>query len=273
MASINSIFGRTKSDGTFDLRMSENKGRSETIGGRIATKVIAGAIVNGSVIADKAIDKTQEELLKTFGPAIADAVNDYYDFNQKFYPLKRVNELIKQIPSNLDENKRFELVKDKIDSEFFESQSDSTIQFLESIIENKIILKIELLIEELNNCYWLNFAELAILSDDLKWAKVSPLFKIRNIKANYRLNKSIISYYNNRSNQKYEELKTLIYNSSPDFRTQSSLIKQGTYDLLFKKIDMARWMILYRFHPKIFRVLFMEAKIKLAQTRQKLGKR
>jgi len=38
MASINSFFGRKKSDGTFDLRISANKNRADTVGGRVALK-------------------------------------------------------------------------------------------------------------------------------------------------------------------------------------------------------------------------------------------
>lgn len=36
--------GKRKSDGTFDMRTSENKGRSSTVGGRIASGIVGGII-------------------------------------------------------------------------------------------------------------------------------------------------------------------------------------------------------------------------------------
>lgn len=43
------IFGKKKSDGTFDMRFSSNKGKSSTVGGRIASGVVGGII--GSVVS------------------------------------------------------------------------------------------------------------------------------------------------------------------------------------------------------------------------------
>ena len=53
--------GKRKSDGTFDMRTSGNKGRSSTVGGRIASGIVGGIIGSMYSSSNKSTDDIFEE--------------------------------------------------------------------------------------------------------------------------------------------------------------------------------------------------------------------
>lgn len=272
MASINSFFGKTKADGTFDLRISANRNRSDTVGGRVASNLIAGTIVSGSHLADKVFDEMHTSVLEAISPMVIDAVQDYVEFKRRFHPTKRVCEIIREIPSSTAEDEKFKLAKKTIDSEFLEAPDESVMGFLDSIYEDSQILQIELLIQQLKLCYWINFSELAVVSNDLEWAMVSPIEKLRNIRSNYRLTKNIMSYYNERADNLFKELKALLANLNLDHKDKCTIAQATSYALSLKKLRTARWHILNKFNPKVLYTIILDAQVKITSFKQKLVK-
>tara|TARA_B100000497_G_C7639176_1_gene384198 strand:- start:21 stop:833 length:813 start_codon:yes stop_codon:yes gene_type:complete len=216
---IKRLFGKTRADGGFDMRVKSNKGGWI---GKMGRSAVGGSIasvgVSGYLGAKKAADELSGVALEVFAPVLIEMLNDNTWHFDKKRPNKNLNEFIRNLPST--EIEKEARIIEYIDQKFEKSTNlhkrVSEDYYKRDKVDNhpEILKKIDVSFSIIHDFMWVNkriFGENAYSKDLTGMFKQTSPFKLfDSAKDNKRLKESVMKYYNSKSDKLFKDLFTQI---------------------------------------------------------------
>ena len=195
---MKSLFGKLKKDGTFDRRYNGNK--HGWLGKIPIDSAVGGTYKLGSK-AKKAVGKAVNEAVVNIlvNETTVEMVQDWSNDIIMMRPNKEINEKIISLPPNNSFEEKFEELVSYVNSNYLNVPIHSIQKPDFEKIDDNTVKKLETLYNSLSNSFWIT---------NYLYQPSKGTFK--NFKVNNQLKQRIAEYYNDKVDEKFIHIRSIL---------------------------------------------------------------